>query len=100
VDLALLERALSLQHTLATASLRDSPDPTTVILPPGLQDTPQEELGDLMYPPEQQQLTASSSTTPSSTLTALQQQQMLLSPPLDADLQGSLAAPITHPLQY
>jgi hypothetical protein len=84
VDLALLERALSRLHALATASLRDSPDPTTGILPPGLQDTPQEELGDLMYPPEQQQLTASS-TTPSSTLTALQQQQMLLSPPLDAD---------------
>jgi hypothetical protein len=56
VDLSLLELALSPLHALATGSLRDSPDPSTGLLPPGLlppglQDKPQEEAGDLMYPP-------------------------------------------------
>jgi hypothetical protein len=89
VDLPLLERALSRLHALATASLRDSPDPTTGLLPPGLQDTPQEEVGDLMYPPQQQLITTTPSSSSTAALTAaaaLQQQAVgLMSPPFDAD---------------
>ncbi len=84
MDLSLLERALSRLHALATASLRDSPDPTpSSLLPTGLQDTPQEEAGDLMYPPQQQ-----SASTPSCSSVGVSQQQqqlMMMSPPIDVN---------------
>ncbi len=81
MDLSLLERALSRLHALATGSLRDSPDPSTGLPPPGLQDTPQEEAGDLMYPP---------TATPSCSGLAggapiAADHPALLSPPLEED---------------
>ncbi len=84
--MALLERAMSRLHALATGSIRDSPDPTTGILPPGLQDTPQEEEGDLMYPPQQHpSLTQPCSSSSGLLPIAGSGTAALLSPPLEDD---------------
>jgi cyclin E len=53
-DLALLERAQDRLRSLAVGGLRDSPDPSSQSAPPpfGLNNTPQESEGDVMYEPE------------------------------------------------
>jgi len=51
VDLQLLERATSRLAALADGKLRESPDPSCQRLLTGLDQTPQEEEGDIMYPP-------------------------------------------------
>jgi hypothetical protein len=83
VDLSLLERALSRLHALATGSLRDSPDPSTGLPPPGLQDTPQEEAGDLMYPPATPSCSGGSAV--GAPIAADHHHPALLSPPLEED---------------
>lgn len=81
VDLALLERAQQRLHALATGGLRDSPDPAsqTGVLPLGLDHTPQEGEGDIMYPPQ-----TFTSQLPGSSVS--QTHPALLSPPLDSDI--------------
>ena len=54
VDLELLARAQDRLHALATGGLRESPDPGSQ-MPLGLDNTPVEEDGDLMYPPKENQ---------------------------------------------
>ena len=50
VDLDLLQRAQDRLALLQAGGLRDSPDPATQTAPTGLQFTPQEEEGDIMFP--------------------------------------------------
>ena len=80
IDLPLLERAQDRLRALATGGLSDSPDPTsqTSLPPPGLDNTPQEGEGDIMYPPAA--VSAVSGARQSAPHPAL------LSPPLDADI--------------
>lgn len=78
VDLGLLERATSRLAALADGRLRESPDVTSQRTLVGLDQTPQEEEGDLMYPPEL------GSMLPAASLSA--SHPALLSPPLDGDL--------------
>lgn len=81
IDLALLERAQDRLRALATGGLRDSPDPgAQSALPPfGLDNTPQEGEGDIMYPPpaEESQAPRHQGQAP---------HPALLSPPLDSDI--------------
>ena len=51
VDLELLGRAQDRLHAIASGGLRDSPDPAqqTVAFPSGLDNTPQEQEGDIMF---------------------------------------------------
>jgi len=80
VDLALLERAQQRLHALATGGLRDSPDPAsqTGLAPIGLDNTPQEGEGDIMYPPQ----TVTSQLPPGMG----RPHPALLSPPLESDI--------------
>jgi len=84
IDLALLERAQDRLRALATGGLRESPDPgAQSVLPPfGLDNTPQETEGDIMYPPHH--LGSQVSLAPSSENNA--PHPALLSPPLDSDI--------------
>jgi len=79
VDLDLLGRAQDRLHALATGGLRDSPDPASQSqLPVGLDNTPQEEEGDLMYPPKGNHTMAPG--------IAQAPHPALLSPPMDSDI--------------
>jgi len=51
IDLPLLERATSRLAALADGRLRESPDPSGQTKLVGLENTPQEGPGDIMYPP-------------------------------------------------
>eukprot|EP00092_Neocalanus_flemingeri_P036345 GFUD01039568.1.p1 GENE.GFUD01039568.1~~GFUD01039568.1.p1 ORF type:complete len:524 (+),score=128.08 GFUD01039568.1:219-1790(+) len=78
VDLDLLGRAQDRLHALATGGLRDSPDPNSQSqLPSGLDNTPQEEEGDVMYQPKGSHTMAPIIQAP---------HPALLSPPLDSDI--------------
>jgi len=79
VDLDLLAKAQDQLHALATGGLRDSPDPSSQSqLPLGLDNTPQEELGDVMYPPKgYHSMAPGISQAP---------HPALLSPPMDSDV--------------
>jgi len=81
VDLALLERAQKRLQDLASGSLRDSPDPTsqTIMAPMGLENTPQEGEGDIMYPPQ------NASQLPRGN-TSNNIHPAMLSPPLESDI--------------
>lgn len=90
VDLALLERATSRLAALAEGRLRDSPDPSTCLstqqLLAGLDQTPQEEEGDIMHPPTQEMsatATTTASTFPPAVMAAVH--PGLISPPMDGD---------------
>ena len=77
VDLDLFDRAQERLHAVASGGLRDSPDPAqqTGLFPVGLDNTPQEEEGDVMYP---------KGAAPS--MAAPQPHPSLLSPPLENDI--------------
>lgn len=77
VDLELLGRAQERLHAVASGGLRDSPDPAqqTGLFPVGLDNTPQEEEGDVMYPKGAAPSMAAPAPHPS-----------LLSPPLENDI--------------
>ena len=76
VDLDLLGRAQDRLHALASGGLRESPDPASQSqLPMGLDNTPQEEEGDLMFPKGMAPGIAQQAPHPA-----------LLSPPLDSDI--------------
>ena len=77
VDLALLERATSRLAALADHHLRDSPDPSNQPIITGLDQTPQEEEGDIMYPPMGSQVPSPGAP--------FAPHPALLSPPLDGD---------------
>lgn len=77
VDLALLERATTRLAALADNRLRESPDPSAQPVLTGLDQTPQEEDGDIMYPPM-------GSFVPS-VGGSLAPHPALLSPPMDGD---------------
>jgi len=77
VDLALLERATTRLAALADNRLRESPDPAAQPFLTGLDQTPQEEDGDIMYPPM-------GSFEPSAG-GPLAPHPALLSPPMDGD---------------
>lgn len=81
VSLELLERAQERQRAMATGNLRNSPDPGSQgsHAPVGLDNTPQEGEGDIMYPP-----TISSRTAVGQELQ--QPHPALMSPPLDSDI--------------
>jgi len=76
VDMSLLERATSRLAALAEGALRDSPDVSSQRMITGLDNTPQEEEGDIMYP-------KGGSMIPGGTYAA--PHPALLSPPLDGD---------------
>ena len=78
VDLALLERATNRLAALEKISLRDSPDPSSQRTIIGLDNTPQEQEGDIMYP-------AQGSLLPQGVMEQLVH-PALLSPPLDGDI--------------
>ena len=81
VDVALLERATARLAALADASLRESPEVSAQRMITGLENTPQEEEGDLMYPPS-----AAGSLLPAGVAPAAVSPHLgLLSPPLDGD---------------
>ena len=77
VDLELLNRAQDRLHAIASGGLRDSPDPgqQCTSFPSGLDNTPQEEEGDIMYPKGAAPSIAAPAPHPA-----------LLSPPLDNDI--------------
>jgi len=77
VDLELLNRAQERLHAIASGGLRDSPDPAQqcTSFPSGLDNTPQEEEGDIMYPKGAAPSIAAPAPHPA-----------LLSPPLDNDI--------------
>jgi len=80
VDLALLERAQKRLQDLASGGLRDSPDPSsqTIAPPMGLENTPVEGDGDIMYPPQvNSQIPRGNSN---------HVHPAMLSPPLESDL--------------
>jgi len=80
VDLGLLERATNRLAALEKLSLRESPNPTSQSNIMGLDNTPQEQEGDIMFPVQ------------GSVMPVQQQEVMaglhpaLLSPPLDGDI--------------
>ena len=78
VDLALLERATARLAALADMRLRDSPDPSAqrAVAPTGLDQTPDEQEGDVMYPDKLTARPALASVAPP---------PALLSPPLHDD---------------
>jgi len=79
VDLDLLGRAQDRLHALASGGLRESPDPSTQSqLPMGLDNTPQEQDGDVMYQPK------NNSTMVPAVVQA--PHPALLSPPLESDI--------------
>lgn len=80
VDLKLLERATSRLAALADGRLRESPDPSTQRQLTGLDNTPQETEGDIMYPPQ-----VGSLLPPAVANAVLPANSALLSPPLDGD---------------
>ena len=76
VDLELLNRAQQRLHDIASGGLRDSPDPAQQVAAfTGLDNTPQEEEGDIMFP---------KGAAPS--LAAPAPHPALLSPPLDNEI--------------
>jgi len=79
MDLALLERAQDRLRALAVGQLRESPDPTShTALPPfGLDNTPNESDGDVLYEPEVSHAPTRQQIAP---------HPALLSPPLDSDI--------------
>ena len=81
IDLPLLERATSRLAALADGRLRESPDPSGQTKLVGLENTPQEGPGDIMYPPS----AATGTSLPLTALGAVVQQPGLISPPLDGD---------------
>ena len=79
VDLKLLERATSRLAALSDGRLRESPDPSTQRQLTGLDNTPSETEGDIMYPPQ------GSLLPPAVANAVLPANSALLSPPLDGD---------------
>ena len=76
VDLTLLGRAQDRLSAIASGSLRDSPDPAQQVATfTGLDNTPQEEEGDVMY---------HKGAAPA--IARPQPHPALLSPPLDSDI--------------
>jgi len=80
VDLQLLERATSRLAALVDGRLRESPDPSCQRTLIGLDQTPQEEEGDLMYPPS-----AAGSVVPAISQQRTEVHPGLISPPMDGD---------------
>lgn len=79
VDLKLLERATNRLAALSDGRLRESPDPSTQRQLTGLDNTPSETEGDIMYPPQ------GSLLPPAVANAVLPANSALLSPPLDGD---------------
>jgi len=86
VDMGLHERAQQRLEALMDGKIRESPDPTCQMMRstmPGLDQTPQEEEGDIMYPPEASSVLPSD--IPASQPAAIAPHSGLLSPPMDGD---------------
>jgi len=80
VDLDMLAKGQSRLQELATGANRDSPDPENHPPPPsGLDNTPQEDAGDIMYPPSMTSHVPSGRGFP-------EPHPALLSPPADGDI--------------
>jgi len=87
IDLQLLERAQEQQQALCANVLRESPDPMAqaALAPTGLDNTPQEGEGDIMYPSTT--VSSTCATTPvSSNGISNMPNSALMSPPLDSDI--------------
>merc|ERR1719430_2803963 len=86
IDLQLLERAQEQQQALCANVLRESPDPMAqaALAPTGLDNTPQEGEGDIMYPSTT--VSSTCSTTPVSSGISNMPNSALMSPPLDSDI--------------
>merc|ERR1719220_3258640 len=86
VDLQLLERAQEQQQALCAGVLRESPDPMAqaALAPTGLDNTPQEGDGDIMYAPAA--VSSACSTTPVNKGNSNAASSALMSPPLDSDI--------------
>jgi len=86
IDLQLLERAQEQQQALCANVLRESPDPMAqaALAPTGLDNTPQEGEGDIMYPSAT--VSSTCSTTPVSSGIGSMPNSALMSPPLDSDI--------------
>jgi len=76
VDISLLDRAQARGTALAEGALRDSPDLSSQRMITGLENTPQEEPGDIMYPKGGELPAGIAQVAP---------HPALLSPPLDGD---------------
>lgn len=91
VDLDILAKGQARLQELATGANRDSPDPENHPPPPsGLDNTPQEEAGDIMYPPAMTTHGAPRDIQGTPTTRGYQNYQephpALLSPPADGDI--------------
>merc|ERR1719150_537370 len=86
IDLQLLERAQEQQQALCAGVLRESPDPMAqaALAPNGLDNTPQEGEGDIMYTPAA--VSSACSTTPVNKGNSNAANSALMSPPLDSDI--------------
>jgi len=86
IDLQLLERAQEQQQALCAGVLRESPDPMAqaALAPIGLDNTPQEGEGDIMYAPAT--VSSACSTTPVNKGNSNVANSALMSPPLDSDI--------------
>ena len=82
----LLERAQEQQQALCADVLRESPDPMAqaALAPTGLDNTPQEGEGDIMYAPAA--VSSACSTTPVNKGNSNAANSALMSPPLDSDI--------------